>query len=69
MTCALHCNLISKTRQNDLVKKKNKQKKRIKGGQIKGAGVGGKKGMGTHFSILAWKMLWIKEPGGLQPIG
>ena len=23
------------------------------------------KGMATYFSILAWRILWIKEPGGL----
>ena len=22
--------------------------------------------MATHSSILAWKILWIEEPGGLQ---
>ena len=24
------------------------------------------KGMATHFSILAWKIPWTEEPGGLQ---
>ena len=24
------------------------------------------KGMATHFSILAWRILWTEEPGGLQ---
>ena len=24
------------------------------------------KGMTTHSSILAWRILWIEEPGGLQ---
>ena len=23
----------------------------------------------THFSILAWKILWAEEPGRLQPMG
>ena len=23
----------------------------------------------THFSILAWRILWIEEPGGPQPMG
>ena len=23
------------------------------------------KGMGTHSSILAWRILWTEEPGGL----
>ena len=26
------------------------------------------KGMATHTSILAWKIPWTEEPGGLQPI-
>ena len=25
--------------------------------------------MTTHSSILAWKIPWTEEPGGLQPIG
>ena len=27
------------------------------------------KGMATHSSILAWRIPWIKEPGGLQSMG
>ena len=27
------------------------------------------KEMGTHSSILAWKIQWTEEPGGLQSIG
>ena len=27
------------------------------------------KGMATHSSILAWRMPWTEEPGGLQSIG
>ena len=27
------------------------------------------KGMATHSSILAWKISWTEEPGGLQPMG
>ena len=27
------------------------------------------KAMATHFSILAWKIPWIGEPGGLQSVG
>ena len=26
-------------------------------------------GMATHSSILAWKIPWTEEPGGLQPMG
>ena len=25
------------------------------------------KGMATHSSILAWRVPWTEEPGGLQP--
>ena len=25
--------------------------------------------MATHSSILAWKIPWTEEPGGLQPTG
>ena len=27
------------------------------------------KGMATHFSILAWRIPWTGEPGGLQSTG
>ena len=27
------------------------------------------KGMATHFSILAWRILSTEEPGGLQTMG
>ena len=27
------------------------------------------KGMASHFSILAWRIPWTKEPGGLQSMG
>ena len=27
------------------------------------------KEMATHSSILAWKILWTEEPGGLQSTG
>ena len=26
-------------------------------------------GMATHFSILAWRIPWAEEPGGLQSMG
>ena len=26
-------------------------------------------GMATHTSILAWRIPWTEEPGGLQPVG
>ena len=27
------------------------------------------KEMATHSSILAWRILWTQEPGGVQPMG
>ena len=27
------------------------------------------KGMGTHSSVLAWRIPWTEEPGGLQSMG
>ena len=27
------------------------------------------KGMATHFSILAWQIPWLEEPGELQSMG
>ena len=26
-------------------------------------------GMGTHSSILSWKIPWTEDPGGLQSLG
>ena len=28
-----------------------------------------KKGMATHSGILAWRIPWVEEPGGLQSMG
>ena len=28
-----------------------------------------KEGMATHFSILAWRVPWVEELGGLQSMG
>ena len=28
-----------------------------------------KKEMAVHSSVLAWKIPWTEEPGGLQPMG
>ena len=27
------------------------------------------KGRATHSSILAWRIPWTEEPGGLHPVG
>jgi len=28
-----------------------------------------KKGIATHLSILAWRIPWTEEPGGIQSMG
>ena len=38
-------------------------------GSISGLGRLPEEEMATHSSILAWRIPWIKEPGGLQSMG
>ena len=38
-------------------------------GSISGLRRSLEKGMATHSSILAWRMSWKEEPGGLWSIG
>ena len=38
-------------------------------GSIPGLGRSPGEGMETHSSILAWKMPWTEEPGGLSSMG
>ena len=38
-------------------------------GSIPGSGRPPGEGMATHSSILAWKIPWMEEPGGLQSMG
>ena len=38
-------------------------------GSIPGSGRSPEESMATHSSILAWKIPWMEEPGGLQSIG
>ena len=38
-------------------------------GSILGSEDSLEKGMATHSSILAWRIPWTEEPGGLQPMG
>ena len=39
-------------------------------GSIPGSGRSpGEKEMATHSSTLAWRILWVEEPGGLQSMG
>ena len=38
-------------------------------GLMLGSGIYLEKGMTTHSSILAWRIPWTEEPGGLQSMG
>ena len=38
-------------------------------GSISGLGRSPGVGMALHSSILAWRIPWIEEPGGLQSVG
>ena len=38
-------------------------------GLIPGSGRSPEEGMATHSSILAWKILWTEETGGVQSSG
>ena len=38
-------------------------------GSISGLEDSLKKEMATHLSILAWRIAWTEEPGGLQSMG
>ena len=38
-------------------------------GSIPRSGRSPEGGHGTHFNILAWRIPWTEEPGGLQSIG
>ena len=38
-------------------------------GSIPGLGRSLEEGMANHFSILAWRIPWTEEPGGLQSVG
>ena len=38
-------------------------------GLIPGSGRAPKEEMATHSNILAWRIPWTEEPGGLQSIG
>ena len=38
-------------------------------GSIPGSGRSPGVGMATHSSVLAWKIPWTEEPGGLQFTG
>ena len=38
-------------------------------GSIPGSGRSLKEGMATHSSILAWRIPWTEEPGGLRSVG
>ena len=36
---------------------------------LSSASISLEKELATHSSVLAWKILWTEEPGGLQSMG
>ena len=38
-------------------------------GLIPGSGKSQEEGMATHSSVLAWRIPWTEDPGGLQSMG
>ena len=38
-------------------------------GSIPGSGRSLEEGIATHSSLLAWRITWTEEPGGIQSIG
>ena len=38
-------------------------------GLVSGSGRSGEEKMAAHSTILAWKIPWTEEPGGLQSVG
>ena len=38
-------------------------------GSIPESGRSSEEGMSIHSSVLAWRIAWIEEPGGLQSMG
>ena len=38
-------------------------------GSIPRSGRSLEEGMATHFNVLAWRIPWTEEPGGLQSMG
>ena len=48
---------------------KNLPAKAIDVGSIPGSGRSPGEYMVTHSNILAWRIAWAEEPGGLYPLG
>ena len=67
----------SEGKESTCIKKRKKKKKEkrvyVQCGRpgVKHLGLEGtlEKKMATHYSILAWKIPWMEEPGGLQSMG
>ena len=66
-----HCLLWSMQSKTSLVAQSVKNLPAVQEIQVHSLGWGDalEKEMATHSSILAWKLSWTEEPGGLQSIG
>ena len=48
---------------------KNLLAKQVDASSIPGLGRSPEEEMATHSSVLAWRIPWTEEPGGLQSVG
>ena len=65
---ALTKRLVAKYRYRE--ERGGKEEGRKKAGKLRGYyNIFPGRGMATHSSVLAWKILWTEEPGGLQALG
>ena len=64
-----HFALLGHIFLGDLVQPNNLHAMQMTGVQSLGQEDPLEKGIATHASILAWRIPWTEEPGGLQSIG
>ena len=64
---ATHCNIVGASLVTQMVK--NLPAIRDTWARSLGWGDPLEKEMSTHSGILAWRILWTEEPGGLQSMG
>ena len=68
LTKSLNC--VASTNQPYLVAQTAKNLPAMQETQVQSVGLDDPdKGMATHSSILAWRIPWTEEPGGLQSMG
>ena len=64
----MHSHYELNNEKEDLLSLKNQAMREIRV-QFMGQEDPLEKGIATHSSILAWRILWTEAPGGLQSVG